>query len=1006
MASPASPKRPFDFFVDIGGSNQGGAAHLAEPQPPEPPNRRLPARHDPGAAFVPEPRLSSHADLQQELARMRKKISPFLQMLAPKLKATRRIHHLTQFQRRRAEPEDWRNFQRATDGAGDWEAVSIPDYGEPLGRATLLYRASFAITLDESDGDALFIRFNGVDYKAHIFVNGTFVGSHEGFFAPFEFDITPHVRAGDNTLVVRVDNDSPCMPFHGQDGDKIYAATGPGYDDPALGWHHCPPGMGITQGVSLQWRPRVHLADLFVRPLPGEESAEAWVEVWNGTETNQPVEIGISVFGRNFKATPVRNRSMGTLKEAGHGLTFYRCTFPLRGARCWEPDAPWLYELQAELRAAGRVDRQSRAFGMRSFVMDDQDGVRGRMRLNGREIRLRGANTMGFEQLAVMRGDTRRLHDDILLAKIAGMNFLRVTQRPVQEEVYAACDQLGLMIQTDLPLFGCLRRNQFCEAVRQSQEMEHLIRPHPCAIMVSFINEPFPAAWPDVSHRNLTRSEMDAFFDSATIAVRLLNPDRVVKAVDGDFNPPAPGLPDQHCYTFWYNGHGIEAGKLIRGYWQKVKQDWNYYGCGEFGAEGLDRVELMRRHCPPEWLPVSTAEERDWSPSRIAEAQTGKLHRLWFDTQTSLKDWVAASREHQRWAVQLQTEAYRRDNRMNSFAIHLFIDAWPTGWMKTIMDVERHPKPAYFAYRDALRPLMAHWRTDRWAFTAGETMEFEAWLCNDTHEAPRGLRLHYQLEVDGQTVFAASASARPEKCRSACQGALRLKAPVVTRRTTAVLRIGLLDEKKRVLQSSAADLIIVPAETAAGARVYASGGSRAAALVQELGLQKYLVRSPDQADILLIDGQEHYRALRKEAARGVRRGARVVLLAFDPGTYTIGSRRVTVEAPSRGARQFVSRATGHPLVEGFHPSDFRLWHDPALDRIAPLMRFLFRGKDWRPVLLTTQPDATGAWTDALAVGELKQGAGSWILCQLELAGRTTTNPAARRFGLRLFQGKP
>ena len=40
------------------------------------------------------------------------------------------------------------------------------------------------------------------------------------------------------------------------------------------------------------------------------------------------------------------------------------------------------------------------------------------------------------------------------------------------------------------------------------------------------------------------------------------------------------------------------------------------------------------------------------------------------------------------------TEAFRRDDRMNTFAIHLFIDAFPAGWMKTIMDVERHPKPA------------------------------------------------------------------------------------------------------------------------------------------------------------------------------------------------------------------------------------------------------------------------------------------------------------------------
>ena len=54
--------------------------------------------------------------------------------------------------------------------------------------------------------------------------------------------------------------------------------------------------------------------------------------------------------------------------------------------------------------------------------------------LNGRPIRLRGANTMGFEQQDVMRGDDAQLIDDILLAKLCHMNFWRITQRPVQQK--------------------------------------------------------------------------------------------------------------------------------------------------------------------------------------------------------------------------------------------------------------------------------------------------------------------------------------------------------------------------------------------------------------------------------------------------------------------------------------------------------------------------------------------------------------------------------------------
>ena len=46
------------------------------------------------------------------------------------------------------------------------------------------------------------------------------------------------------------------------DGDKVYAATGLGYDDPEEGWHHCPPGMGIWQGVRFEARSRLAITDL------------------------------------------------------------------------------------------------------------------------------------------------------------------------------------------------------------------------------------------------------------------------------------------------------------------------------------------------------------------------------------------------------------------------------------------------------------------------------------------------------------------------------------------------------------------------------------------------------------------------------------------------------------------------------------------------------------------------------------------------------------------------
>ena len=206
--------------------------------------------------------------------------------------------------------------------------------------------------------------------------------------------------------------------------------------------------------------------------------------------------------------------------------------------------------------------------------------------------------------------------------------------------------------------------------------------------------------------------------------------------MEGDYDPPGETLPDNHVYCGWYNGHGLELGKLHRGYWVPVKPDW-MYACGEFGAEGLDPADLMRRRYPRE---VAAGSGRVPLVTQRHPRLTDRQFPLHVVRHAAFAGRLGgASQRHQAWATRLFAERFRRDDRMVGFAIHLFIDAFPSSWMKTIMDCERRPKPAYFAYRDALEPLAVNIRTDRWAFTAGEQMSFEFWLCNDTPRSPQGL---------------------------------------------------------------------------------------------------------------------------------------------------------------------------------------------------------------------------------------------------------------------------
>ena len=421
------------------------------------------------APYTFPPKMHTREELYRELERQKEQYRPFMRKLAPAFETLEQRQELKEFYWREETEADRTDFPGVLEGRGEWQKVTIPHYGGRLGNAVTYYRTGFSAGRNGDEG--IYLLFRGVDYIADVFVNGALAGSHEGFFAPFELDITKYVKAGENTLVVRVKNDFVHKrnerrrgeTMYG--GDKIYAATGPGYDDPQMGWHHCPPGMGIWQPVYVEVKNRCSIRDIYVRPLPEEDRAEVWMEIFKSDPGYQEIQVNLSLYGRNFRETVFENlcykpstgcavglgdsfteanlTATGELERPVQlfmekGMNYLRIPISMKGFRWWTQKAPYLYEIQAELRdREGCVlHRASQSFGMRSFYMDTEEIPRGNFYLNGEKIRLRGANTMGHEQQCVMKGDMEQLAEDILLAKICNMNFLRLPQRPVQEEVY------------------------------------------------------------------------------------------------------------------------------------------------------------------------------------------------------------------------------------------------------------------------------------------------------------------------------------------------------------------------------------------------------------------------------------------------------------------------------------------------------------------------------------------------------------------------------------------
>lgn len=972
---------------------------------------------------LPGKKIASAQDLDEELQSQRVLFQNFLKNLAPKIKPTRKTVFLETFDWRIGSIEDKQDFFSVMSGRGSWERVSIPHYGEPLGKATTYYRTQFTITKEDLNHGSAFICFKGVDYKANVFINNAYVGSHEGFFAPFEFDFTDLAIQGENTLVVQVDNDFICgsnAPWgDSRSGDKIYAATGLGYDDPELGWHHCPPGMGIYQDVFVQFRPRVFVSDVFVRPAPEEGKAELWIECSNCDTFPSETKLSISIFGRNFESRVIdkqiyepsvihecgagddlqiaRAKAKGIYQKpaplkTGPGVNLYRVTVEFDEFRWWSPQTPWLYQAQVHLLDSGDSisDSFECHFGMRTFSMDEEGEPKGSLFLNGSPIRLRGANTMGHEQLCVADKNWDQLRDDILLAKICNMNFLRLTQRPVQPEVYDYCDMLGMMTQTDLPTFAVLRRNQYSEALKQVIEMERLVRNHPCNILVSYINEPVINSG-NHPHRNLNRKELEDFFDSATRAIKHLNPDRVVKPCDGDYDPPSPGIQDRHCYCTWYNGQGLDYGELYRGYWQPTKPNW-HYGCGEFGAEGLECYELMQKSYPSAWLPTHKEDSASWSPNQIKFSQTGQFHYFFFETPESIEEWINESQEYQARSVKTMTECFRRNNNMITFAIHLFIDAFPSGWMKTIMDCERRPKKAFFSYRDALTPLLLSIRSDRNKFFSGEEAKIEIWACNDLPEKLKDATLGYQVTRGDETIASGTCPIEIDSNTSKFQGYLQFKCPEFETRETLQVSTFIVEEGNTAITDNNLIIEVIPKQKIVSSSPISLLGSEegtAAQLIEQLDL----INTPE-SDVLLMVGASEYQATKDQILERVASGAKLIVLELDPGHYTFGKHHVEVKQSGFNSLHFASRRTNHPLTNGFEPRDFEHWYNPILDRISPFLHNTFTCDTADPILLSGNTNTNGEWDSALAAAELKHGKGSIIISQIELLNRLEANPTA------------
>lgn len=968
-------------------------------------------------------KMSTDAQFDIELEKWRNWAEPWLENHTPKGEYERPRHYFDKFMFRMQTDSDLKNAERLYTDEGDWEEVSIPDYRGPIGKWYAYYKSYFN-PADIPDSERVFMRFEGVDYYAEIFLNGIFIGSHEGFFSPFEFDVTDFLLDDrKNILLVKIGNDYP--PFGSNswtvydtpgapksaaenvEGNKIYAATGLGWDDPKGGWQHCPPGAGIWRPVYLEGRPSISISDIFVRPLLKKGKAEVWVEVNSTHKKAINTRIKARVYPKNFKTDDdepnITETDYITFPKMKVGLNQYRIEVDIDSLRWWNTMTPYLYTARVYIEADSKVtDIRDSSFGVRSFEMDesgDENGLMGTLTLNGEKVILRGANTMGHEQQCVQKGDYAQLVDDLLIAKMCSMNFLRITQRPVQKEVYDMMDALGVMNQSDLPFFALVRRGTMEEAIRQSAEMERILRPHPSAIMSSLINEPFPITWHKERHRVYYREELEFMFHACYAVIKVQNPDRIIKCCDGDYDPPSSfGLPDTHKYATWHPGHGT-FGMLYKGGLPPVKRDWKT-GIGEFGNEGLDRWELAKEFYPDEWLPQSPDEP--WNPRVIPSSQAEDWHRYWFDGGDTYNTWLEATWKYMDWANKEIIYALRRRcDRVISTAYHLLIDAFPTNWMKCVVDYKRRPKKGYYSLRDAQSDLAVNIRCDRRHVFENNKCIFEYYVLNDLSENANGLRIEWFIMHNEEIVESGGKDVSVPAASSMFAGHLEWIAPKANNRTECTVIAQLKDAEGNILHDYSYTLTVFPKiNSMEGCTVGIIGEKEGTGwnMAKAGGATPILFDENRVEKIYFCDSPSHLERVKDTVFKAVKEGAGLILTEQTSETvWKLPNGNVNIK--ELGNREFLSCKTGHDIVKGFEPRDFFMVYDPGLDRPDNIAEFSVEPEfdNWFSVLNSGRGGfefkgetlSTSVTTDF--------GSGKIMINQFMLKNRVPSEPVAEMF---------
>ena len=333
---------------------------------------------------------------------------------------------------------------------------SLSGVGKTIAKdEALWYRTEFTVPRSWKKKHVM-LNFDAVDWKAEVYLNGKYQGTHTGGYTSFSFDVTPYLKQkGVQELIVKVIDGT----------DNEFQPRGKQVSSPGGIWYTAV--SGIWQSVWIEPVAENHLADFDVVSdvVAGTVSITPYCSALN---PDSDLVVSLLEGGEGYDPEHLSGKVLAERKLSPWDADeeWPAAEFKVEDPQLWSPDHPYIYGLKFTVLEKGKViDEVNSYTTIREVsVVEDAEGHK-RIGLNGQPIFNYGPLDQGWWPDGLYTAPTdEALAYDVEMTREFGFNMIRKHIKVEPARWYYHCDRLGVMVWQDMPSFSS-SKNEWAQGI-------------------------------------------------------------------------------------------------------------------------------------------------------------------------------------------------------------------------------------------------------------------------------------------------------------------------------------------------------------------------------------------------------------------------------------------------------------------------------------------------------------------------------------------------------------